>query len=49
MVWQEIIAVKKQAERRQSPPSNKAQPLKGASHKRMGNQKTKVKDGLQTM
>jgi len=39
MVWQEMIAVKEQDERRQSPPSNKAQSLKGVSHGRMENKK----------
>ena len=36
------------AEERQSPPSSKAQPLSGASHKRKGNQKI-VKNGQQTV
>ena len=48
MVWQDKVAEKGWAEEKQSPPSSKAQPLSGASHKGKGNQKI-VKNGWQTM
>ena len=48
MARHEMVVEKRWVEERQGPPSSKAQPLSGVSHKRKGNQKI-VKNDWQTM